>query len=132
MRYFYLIFIIIPLLGSIAEQNTAFSKEENTLFYETGELKGEGKIKHGKRVGSWIFYYKNGAVLAEGKYTLMKKRGHTFCGRTRNWVFYNKEGEVLEKVWFTPELYLSCGWGLHEQFKLKKEEVYPLEKLTRP
>ena len=37
-------------------------------FYETGELRSEGKYKRGLRDGDWVFYYRDGKEEQRGGY----------------------------------------------------------------
>lgn len=44
-------------------------------YYDTGELRSEGKYEAGTRVGEWKFYYKNGKLDQKGKYIKGKPEG---------------------------------------------------------
>ena len=44
-------------------------------FYETGELRSEGKYKKGLRDGDWIFYYRDGKEEQRGGYYRGKPEG---------------------------------------------------------
>ncbi|MBI1287212.1 MAG: hypothetical protein GC178_06495 [Flavobacteriales bacterium] len=72
-------------------------------FYETGELRSEGKYKDGLREGDWVFYYKDGKEEQRGSYHRGKPDGEwkwTFAnGQTwREEVFYDglEEGLAIE------------------------------------
>lgn len=72
-------------------------------FYETGELRSEGKYKNGNRDGEWIFYYKDGKEEQRGSYFKGKPDGDwkwTYNnGQTwREEVFYDglEEGLAIE------------------------------------
>lgn len=72
-------------------------------YYETGELKSEGKYKNGKRTGDWLFYYRDGKEEQRGTYRQGKPDGDwkwTYNnGQTwREEVFYDglEEGLSIE------------------------------------
>ncbi|MCF8465151.1 MAG: hypothetical protein K9G41_09935 [Flavobacteriales bacterium] len=72
-------------------------------FYETGELRSEGKYKDGMREGDWLFYYRDGKEEQRGTYHKGKPDGDwkwTYSnGQTwREEVFYDglEEGLAIE------------------------------------
>lgn len=72
-------------------------------YYETGELRSEGKYKNGGREGDWLFYYPNGKEEQRGTYHKGKPEGNwkwTYVnGQTwREEVFYDglEEGMAVE------------------------------------
>lgn len=72
-------------------------------YYETGELRSQGKYKDGGREGEWIFYYQNGKEEQRGTYHKGKPDGNwkwTYPnGQTwREEVFYDglEEGMAIE------------------------------------
>jgi len=44
-------------------------------YYDSGELRSEGKYENGVRVGEWKFYYKNTKLDQKGKYVKGKPEG---------------------------------------------------------
>lgn len=46
-----------------------------TYYYENGKIKSEGKYSNDNQEGNWIYYYDNGEKAAEGKYFNNKKGG---------------------------------------------------------
>ncbi|MBL4585520.1 MAG: hypothetical protein JKX84_00475 [Flavobacteriales bacterium] len=72
-------------------------------YYDTGELRSEGKYKDGSRIGPWIFYYQGGKEEQRGEYHKGKPDGEwkwTYQnGNTwREEVFYEglEEGLAIE------------------------------------
>lgn len=72
-------------------------------FYETGELRSQGKYKNGSREGEWVFFYENGKEEQRGTYLRGKPDGDwkwTYLnGQTwREEVFYDglEEGLAIE------------------------------------
>lgn len=72
-------------------------------FYDTGELRSEGKYKDGQREGDWLFYYRDGKEEQRGSYHRGKPDGNwkwSFAnGQTwREEVFYDglEEGVAIE------------------------------------
>ena len=44
-------------------------------FYNSGELKEDGKYKNGSKEGNWKTYYKNGKIKSRGRYKNGEKVG---------------------------------------------------------
>ena len=72
--------------------------ERNDLYYKkftdvpfTGKVTGEweGKIKNGKREGTWNEYHSNGQLWSKGKYKDGEQEGL--------WEFYNENGKLVKK-----------------------------------
>jgi antitoxin component YwqK of YwqJK toxin-antitoxin module len=60
------------------------------LYFNTGELKAEGKYVDGIKVGKWTYYHKNGKVEQTGVYDKQ--------GRPRGeWVWYYPSGNILRE-----------------------------------
>lgn len=56
-------------------------------YYNIGEVKG--CFKNRKRVGKWIWFYKNGNKRFEGNYKDGQKTGE--------WIYYHENGMIGEK-----------------------------------
>lgn len=61
-------------------------------FYETGELRSEGKYKDGLREGDWVFYYRDGKEEQRGAYFKGKPDG--------NWKWTYNNGQVWREEIF--------------------------------
>lgn len=62
-------------------------------YYDTGELRSEGKYEDGVRVGDWKYYYKNGKTEQKGKYVKGKPEG--------DWRWFHENGNPWrEEVYF--------------------------------
>ena len=81
--------------------------ERDGLFYKkftdipfTGEMtgKGQGKIRNGKKHGSWVWYYDNGRISSKGTYKDGKKDGF--------WIRYWENGQLSYKG-----IYKDGEWG---------------------
>jgi uncharacterized protein len=55
-------------------------------YYETGELKDEGKYEKGLKVGEWKYYFKDGKKFEIGKYANGKQTGQ--------WLWYLDNGGI--------------------------------------
>ncbi len=53
-------------------------------YYDSGELRSEGKYENGVRVGEWKFYYRNGKIDQKGKYIKGKPEG--------DWRWFHENG----------------------------------------
>jgi len=53
-------------------------------YYETGELRSEGKYENGVKVGEWKYYYRNGKLDQKGKYVKGKPEGE--------WKWFHENG----------------------------------------
>jgi hypothetical protein len=60
-------------------------------YYETGELKANGKYENGLKIGEWKFWYENGKMEQKGLYV----KGEKPHG---DWVWYYKNEQILRKV----------------------------------
>lgn len=67
-------------------------------YYQTGELKSEGKYKNNTKIGEWKYYHKNGQLEQTGFYINGKPDGE--------WNWFYKSGNLLRK-----EIYIE---GLEE------------------
>lgn len=70
-----LIFILFLLTGCSIHK----------VYYDSGEIKGIGKVKNEKKLGEWKFYYKNGQIRQEGRFNEGKQDGV--------WLFYHPNGK---------------------------------------
>ena len=59
-------------------------------YYETGELKANGKYENGLKIGEWKFWYENGKMEQKGLYV----KGEKPHG---DWVWYYKNEQILRK-----------------------------------
>lgn len=57
-------------------------------FFDTGELKGEGKYINSQRIGGWKYYYKNGKTEQNG--TFLKNEIPD-----GEWIWYYENGDTL-------------------------------------
>ncbi len=57
-------------------------------YYETGELKAQGKYVNGLKIGEWKYFYKNGKVEQVGTYLKNEKPDG-------EWIWYHDNGKVL-------------------------------------
>ena len=55
-------------------------------FFETGDVRAEGKYVDGKMEGEWIFYKKSGYLWQRGNFVSSEKHG--------DWIRYDKDGTV--------------------------------------
>lgn len=69
-------------------------------FYETGELRSEGRYKNGKRDGEWVFYYIDGKEEQRGSYFKGKPDGDW------KWIYNNGQ------TWREEEFYEGLEEGL--------------------
>ena len=61
---------------AIVVHGFGFNNIEQTLYYESGEIKGKGKLDwSGQKEGAWVFYYKNGQIKSKGDYFVGEKDG---------------------------------------------------------
>lgn len=64
------------------------NKEEGKEFYADGSLKGKGTVQaDGKKEGKWKYFYGNGLMMSEGKYSNGEKVG--------KWKYWNKNGKLI-------------------------------------
>lgn len=86
---------------------------EQTLYYDNGEKKAEGKVKNDKEQGEWTYWYESGQVesvqlyengelngpakwyFPDGK--LKKEGGYENGLGQGDWTFYYPNGQVLSK-----------------------------------
>ena len=59
-------------------------------YYETGELKSQGKYNNGLKIGEWKFYYKNGKIEQTGIYLKNEKPDG-------EWKWYYENGNLLKE-----------------------------------
>ncbi len=55
-------------------------------YYETGELKDEGKYDNGLKIGEWKYYFRDGKKFEIGKYAKGKQAG--------TWLWYFENGSI--------------------------------------
>jgi antitoxin component YwqK of YwqJK toxin-antitoxin module len=86
----------------IVDQNGGFQGDWK-LYYDSGELKAEGKYEDSERTGEWIFYHPNGTVEHKGKYVKGLPQGawkwYYDNGKLRRDEFYRRgkeDGAVIE------------------------------------
>jgi len=85
------------MIGSGIVDEKGFKQGPWKEFYETGELKGEGQYKDGKKIGLWKFYYKNGNIEETGVYV----KGENPDG---DWKWYFDNGKLLREQNYTEGL----------------------------
>jgi antitoxin component YwqK of YwqJK toxin-antitoxin module len=66
-------------------------------FYESGQLKAEGKYKDGKRIGEWKFYHPNAKIEETGYYD---NKGRL----DGDWKWYYEDGELRKEMSFSEGL----------------------------
>jgi len=70
-------------------------------FYDDGALESTGSFSEDKPQGKWIWYYKNGKVKSEGNYLAGKPEGRWIKfdeqGHT-NLIIYYFQGEIVNEV----------------------------------
>jgi len=93
---------------------TITEKTENFVEqYSNGQVRIEGKMENGKRVGVWKSYYENGALWSTGMYVDGKRQGlgvvlynngkkymegeYLDDHRAGKWFFYNERGELIKE-----------------------------------
>ena len=70
---------------------------KNTIFWENGKKKEEGKRKKGKLIGIWKNWYKDGTIMSEHEYfepedtPKSKQKGYHLVN------FWNRKGELMVK-----------------------------------
>mgnify|MGYP001199394226 CR=1 FL=1 len=64
----------------VLREHLYYKKFTNVPF--TGEISGRksGKIKNGKLIGEWLYFYKNGQLKALKNFKDLKKDGHYYHG----------------------------------------------------
>ncbi len=62
-------------------------------YYDSGELRSEGKYEDGVRVGEWKFYYKNTKLEQKGKYIKGKPEG--------DWRWFHENGNPWREEVFS-------------------------------
>lgn len=81
------------------------------IYYKTGELKQEGHIKKGKRVGQWKSYYKSGELQSTKNYTNgkldFKSISYRKDGSISSENFKKNNKKYTKKYYKTGELFLQ-------------------------
>lgn len=88
-------------------------KVQEKLFYENGNVKMEGEIKDGKRIGMWKSYYEDGSLWSKGEFVNGERNGYGENyypnGKMREegdykdgkqvgkWKYYNEHGVLVEE-----------------------------------
>ena len=87
--------LVIFLSTSLYSQNVFFEydiiKKPTKVYYENGKLKEIGLINEGKRVGKWIYYSKNGIILAECCF-------NNFGQKHGKWLIYDNNSKLRAKM----------------------------------
>lgn len=48
--------------------SAAFAQDATAHAYENGQVKAQGELQNGKKVGEWKFFHDNGQVMRQGIY----------------------------------------------------------------
>lgn len=70
------------------EQRIKERKGKYRAYYENGQLEEEGEVFQGEEIGLWKYYNQEGKLISEGLYKDGKKVGE--------WKFYNFDGKLLK------------------------------------
>lgn len=81
-------------------------------FYNTGELKAEGRYRQNLKQGLWKYYFKNGQIEQMGQYLKGKPDG--------DWTWYYPTGEVLREEVF----YLGLEDGESKEYNPDGSIIY--------
>jgi uncharacterized protein len=76
------------VVGSGIVDDNGLKQGDWQEFYDTGELKGEGKYVAGQRLGAWKYFYKNGQMEETGTFL----KNETPDGE---WMWYYENGNKL-------------------------------------
>jgi antitoxin component YwqK of YwqJK toxin-antitoxin module len=90
----------------------------NTLIYnEKGKITGKGIItREGKREGEWNFFYENGSLKADGKYSNNLESG--------KWSYYNTDGKIEQTGSYKNGKYDGIWIWYFKEDSIKREEEF--------
>ena len=121
MKVYILIVSVLFVLSSCKSESTETNKElggqeveniegktgDHQEFFENGEVKMEGTLMRGDRIGTWTSYYENGQKQSENEYQTGVRTGKTISyyknGLKRYVGFYKNGKRTGSWLFFTHE-----------------------------
>jgi uncharacterized protein len=96
----------IQKTGSYKSKKLKTRQGHFIYYYENGKLESEGKYSTGNREGDWIYYYDNGEKKAEGIYIASLAEGiweywHESGEKKAEGKYYNDNKEGIWNYWYT-------------------------------
>lgn len=85
-----ILFIIITIKVTIAQNEKNVSDGEVKFYYENGKISSEGFMRNGKPDKYWKSYYPDGTLKSEGN--------RRFFMLDSTWVFYNEKGDTSKII----------------------------------
>ena len=88
-------FTDVPFTGKVTGQEQGSFKNGKkvgtwVMYFKNGQLESKGNFKNGKREGTWINYWGNGQLFYKGNFKNGKYHG--------SWVAFNEDGSAF-KSW---------------------------------
>jgi hypothetical protein len=88
-------FTDVPFTGKVTGQEQGSFKNGKkvgtwVMYFKNGQLESKGNFKNGKREGTWINYWGNGQLFYKGNFKNDKYHG--------SWVAFNEDGSAF-KSW---------------------------------
>lgn len=115
------------------DQTQIYGLQEDTIqtyYHSNGIVLASGRTKNNARIGLWKFFYKNGQLKAEGKYSQDTKQ---YCNNTLNnlihyhfktgkWSYWYEDGKLMAKGRYEPIMMDWDNGGFSEKIQVAKKE----------
>lgn len=111
------------IIFSIVIFNITIIKAQNdTIYYDTGQIEAVGEFVKNKREGEWIWFYRNGQQMSAEKYE---------NGKFKSGKFWNEKGESISinEILVQPK-YPKNGLNGFAKF-ISKNLIYPADAVEK-